>query len=92
MEEANNMRATWEKVLEYASVPLHGTMSRKLRKGVKLQINEGRLYEKAVLFIDDKFVRFTETPSDGDTVNSYYDMRKIALIRTFSDSSSDSSK
>ena len=45
----------WEKVLEYASVPLHGTMSRKIRKGVKLQINEGKIYEDAVLFISDLF-------------------------------------
>jgi hypothetical protein len=27
------MKATWVKVLEYASKPLQGTMSRKLRKG-----------------------------------------------------------
>ena len=31
------MKATWAKVFEYASVPLQGTMSRKLRKGVKFQ-------------------------------------------------------
>jgi len=36
------MKATWEKILEYASMPVHGTMSRKLRKGVTLQINEGQ--------------------------------------------------
>ncbi len=50
----NNLQA-WEKVLEYSSVPLHGTMSRKIRKGVKLQINEGKIYEDAVLFISDLF-------------------------------------
>ncbi|ACF13286.1 hypothetical protein Ctha_0818 [Chloroherpeton thalassium ATCC 35110] len=31
--EEKTMQA-WEKVLEYASVPLHGTMSRRIRKGV----------------------------------------------------------
>lgn len=41
----NNMKATWEKIFEYASMPLHGTMSRKLRKGRRLQINEGEVYE-----------------------------------------------
>ena len=35
------MKGTWEKIFEYASMPVHGTMSRKLRKGVALQINEG---------------------------------------------------
>jgi hypothetical protein len=57
---AGNTLQTWEKVLEYASVPLHGTMSRKIRKGVKLQINEGKIYEEAVLFISDLFLRVTE--------------------------------
>jgi len=28
-------RATWENVFEYASVPVHGTLPRKLRKGIK---------------------------------------------------------
>jgi len=86
MGESDSLRSTWEKVLEYASVPLHGTMSRKLRKGVKLQINEGRIYEKAVLFIGEKFVRFTENLPEGQSINSYYDLQKMALIRTFSDS------
>ena len=36
------MKPTGEKTLEYASMPVHGTMSRKLRKGVTLQIDEGR--------------------------------------------------
>jgi hypothetical protein len=74
---------TWEKVLEYASVPLHGTMSRKIRKGVKLQINEGKVYEEAVLFISDLFLRVTEE-SDGLSVNTYYDIDSIASIRTYS--------
>lgn len=44
-----------EKVVEYASMPLHGTLSRKLRKGLKIQVNEGRVYEKAVLFLGSDF-------------------------------------
>ena len=43
-------KATWEKVFEYASMPVHGTLSRKLRKDVKIQVNEGKIYEEAVLF------------------------------------------
>lgn len=30
------LKGTWEKVLEYASSPLHGTLSQTLRKGVSL--------------------------------------------------------
>jgi hypothetical protein len=80
---AVNALQTWEKVLEYASVPLHGTMSRKIRKGVKLQINEGKVYEEAVLFISDLFLRVTED-SDGSAINTYYDIDSIASIRTYS--------
>ena len=78
------MKATWEKIFEYASMPLHGTMSRKLRKGMRLQINEGKIYESAVLFLGEKFVRLTEAEIDGTTVNTYYDLNKIASIRTLS--------
>jgi hypothetical protein len=74
---------TWEKVLEYASVPLHGTMSRKTRKGVKLQINEGKIYEDAVLFISDLFLRVTEE-GEGIAINTYYDIDSISSIRTYS--------
>ncbi|WP_321429132.1 hypothetical protein [uncultured Methanolobus sp.] len=42
------MKDTWEKVFEYASSPLHGTMSRKLREGVSIQVNEGKVYSKAI--------------------------------------------
>ena len=79
------MKATWVKIFEYASSPLHGTMSRKLRKGVQLQINEGRVYDKAVLFLGDQFVRLTETDEMDRAVNTYYDFEKIANIRTISD-------
>lgn len=78
------MKSTWVKILEYASSPLHGTMSRKLRKGVRLQIGEGKIYTQAVIFIGDKFVRMTANdPQDGN-VNSYYDLDSINSIRTYS--------
>ncbi|HWR01161.1 MAG TPA: hypothetical protein VN371_04810 [Chlorobaculum sp.] len=80
---AVNALQTWEKVLEYASVPLHGTMSRKIRKGVRLQINEGKVYDDAVLFISDLFLRVTEE-LDGSAINTYYDIDSIASIRTYS--------
>jgi len=78
------MKKTWEKIFEYASSPVHGTMSRKLRKGVRLQINEGRLYEKATLFLGDEFVRITEEDEKKQAVNTYYDWSGIASIRTIS--------
>ena len=78
------MKSTWEKIFEYASMPMHGTLSRKLRKGLRLQINDGKIYETAVLFLNEKFVRLTETEPDGTTANTYYDLDKIELIRTLS--------
>ncbi len=79
------MKATWVQIFEYASSPLHGTMSRKLRKGVQLQINEGRIYDKVVLFLGDQFVRLTETDKNNMAINTYCDFEKIANIRTISD-------
>jgi hypothetical protein len=78
------MLETWEKILEYASMPVHGTMSRKLRKGVRLQINEGPVFEKAVFFLSDTFLRMTEDGNDGEKVNTYYDLSRITSIRTYS--------
>ena len=78
------MKNTWEKIFEYASMPVHGTMSRKLRKGVSLQINEGRVYEGAVIFLGEEFVRITESEATGETVNSYYDWASMGTIRTIS--------
>ena len=37
-------KETLEKILEYASMPRHGTLSRNLRKDICLQINEGKTY------------------------------------------------
>jgi hypothetical protein len=78
------MIPTWIKILEYASSPLHGTMSRKLRKGVHLQINEGKIFEKAVIFISDKFVRLTENDSKEGNTNTYVALDGISSIRTYS--------
>jgi len=78
------MTPTWTKILEYASSPLHGTMSRKLRKGVQLQINEGKIYEKAVIFIGDKFVRLTENDKTTGNINTYVELESIGSIRTYS--------
>jgi hypothetical protein len=78
------MKATWEKVFEYASMPVHGSLSRKLRKGIKVQINEGKIYEEAVLFMGEEFVRFTEE-KDGGNINTYFDWTHIDSVRTYSD-------
>lgn len=84
MSENASIKNTWEKVLEYASSPLHGTMSRKIRKGVRLTINQDRFFEDAQLFIGDTFVRFIQSESDGATANVYYDLDKIVSIMTLS--------
>jgi len=76
-------KATLEKVFEYASKPVQGTMSRKLRKDVKIQVNEGPVYEGATLFLGEEFVRVT-CIKDGVSMNTYYDWEKIASVRTTS--------
>ena len=80
------MKNTWEKIFEYASMPVHGTMSRKLRKGVSLQVNEGKTYEQAVIFLGEEFVRITEEAVEKKASNTYYDWAGIASIRTVSPS------
>lgn len=79
------MKNTWEKVFEYASVPLHGTLSRKLREGVSIQVNEGKVYSKAIIFLGEEFVRITEDEG-GQKINTYYNWEMIASIRTSSKS------
>ncbi len=78
------MTPTWIKVLEYASKPLHGTMSRKLRKGVRLQINNEIVYENAVIFIGDKFIRLTQNDTPEGNINAYYDLNHITAMTTYS--------
>jgi hypothetical protein len=77
------MKETWEKIFEYASMPVHGTLSRKLRKGVTLQINEGKTYDSAVIFLGE-FVRISEEGAEGININTYYDWAGIETIRTYS--------
>lgn len=76
-------KGTLEKIFEYASMPVHGTLSRKTRKNVKLQVNEGKIYESAVLFLGDGFIRITEQ-KEKEAINTYYDWDQIASIRTLS--------
>jgi hypothetical protein len=78
------MKDTWEKILEYASSPVHGTMSRKLRKGVSLKINGDMIIKDAQIFMSDTFVRLTTSEASGESVNTYYDIGKIVSIQTVS--------
>lgn len=77
------MKATWEKIFEYASMPVHGTLSRRLRKGVTLQVNESYVFEYAVIFLGEKFVRITEE-KEGMVTNCYYDWLSIGTMKTVS--------
>lgn len=43
-------KTTLEKIFEYASMPVHGTLSRKLRKDIHCQINNGKVYTQATFF------------------------------------------
>lgn len=76
-------KATLEKILEYASMPVHGTLSRKIRKDVQVQMNEGPVLDEAVFFLGEAFIRVTEEKS-GNVTNTYYDWASIASVRTFS--------
>lgn len=78
------MKAVWEKVFEYASMPVHGSLSRKLRKGIKVQINEGKIYSEATLFLGDDFVRISEEDGPGEAINTYFDWKMVASVRTYS--------
>jgi hypothetical protein len=79
------MKSVWEKVFEYASMPLHGSLSRKLRKGIKIQVNEGKIYVDATLFLGEEFLRITETAKSTETINTYYDWKMVASVRTHSE-------
>lgn len=74
-------RETLEKIFEYASMPVHGTLSRKLRKDISCQVNEEKVYTGATIFLGEEFVRITETDK-GSTINTYYDWQSIASVRT----------
>lgn len=81
--EISAIKETYEKILEYATSPLQGTLSRKQRGGVRLQFNEGKIYSDAVLFIGTEFIRITESLGD-ESINTYYDWSRITSIRTYS--------
>lgn len=74
-------KETLEKIFEYASMPRHGTLSRHLRKDISVQVNEGKIYANATLFLGEEFVRITESEG-GTDINTYYDWDKIACVRT----------
>jgi hypothetical protein len=74
-------KETLEKIFEYASMPVHGTLSRKLRKDISCQINEGKIYTNATFFLGEEFVRITESDA-GTTTNTYYDWDGIISART----------
>ncbi len=74
-------KETLEKIFEYASMPVHGTLSRKLRKDISCQINEEKIYSGATFFLGEEFVRITET-ADGTAINTYFDWESIASVRT----------
>lgn len=74
-------KETLEKIFEYASMPLHGTLSRKLRKDISCQVNEEKIYTGATIFLGEEFVRITENEK-GLSTNTYYDWASIASVRT----------
>jgi hypothetical protein len=79
------MKSVWEKVFEYASMPLHGSLSRKLRKGIKVQVNEGKIYAEATLFLGEEFLRISEEENITEAINTYYDWKMVASVRTYSE-------
>ncbi|BDV42897.1 hypothetical protein GURASL_18200 [Geotalea uraniireducens] len=79
------MQTVWEKVFEYASMPVHGSLSRKLRKGIRIQVNEGKIFSEATLFLGDEFLRISEEDGQKEAINTYYDWKMVASVRTFSD-------
>jgi hypothetical protein len=79
------MKMVWEKVFEYASMPVHGSLSRKLRKGIKIQVNEGKIYANATLYMGEEFLRISEEEGTGEAINSYYDWKMVSTVRTLCD-------
>ena len=54
------MEAVQEKVCEYISKPLHGSLARKLHKGIRVQSNEGKIDVEATMYVGDEFLRISE--------------------------------
>ncbi len=78
-------KTTLEKIFEYASMPVHGTLSRKLRKDIHCQVNDGKIYDGATFFLGEEFVRITEEEG-GQKINTYYDWENIVSVRTIANS------
>jgi hypothetical protein len=81
--EIKEMKPVWEKILEYATSPVQGTLSRKQRKGVKIQINESAVLENATIFLSNEFIRFTHK-AGTENINTYYAWEGVSSIRTIS--------
>lgn len=64
-------------------MPVHGTLSRKLRRDVQIQINDGPVLADATFFLNESFIRITES-RDGKIVNSYIDWAGVSCVRTLS--------
>jgi nitrogen fixation protein NifB len=78
-ESAMN-KATLEKVFEYASKPVHGTLSRKLRATSPSRSTRARLQRRDP--VHRRGVRPRDLREDGKTTNTYYDWDKIVSVRT----------
>jgi len=63
-------KETLEKIFEYASMPVHDTLSQKLRKDISCQVNEEKVSTGAIIFLGEEFVRITETDKES-TINTY---------------------
>lgn len=74
-------KASLEKIFEYASMPVHGTLSRKLRKDISCQVNEQKTYTNATIYLGEEFVRITENEK-GMAANTCYDWDGITSVRT----------
>ena len=74
-------KETLEKIFEYASMPVHGTLSRKIRKDISVQINEDPMFSDATFFLGEEFVRITESKEKA-AVNTYYSWDKIISVKT----------
>ncbi len=72
---------SWEEVLEHSTHPLQGTLARKQRKGVKLQVNNGRVYENATIYLEESKMWIAEIV-DGDATNELFLHNDIESIKT----------
>ncbi len=69
---------------KYSNMLLHGTLARKQRKGVEIQVNESKVFKNAAIFLEDSIVWITETVG-GRVYNTYYDWDKITSVTTISE-------